>query len=378
MVCASLLARLPTGMIGLAIPLIALASELSPTTAGFAAAGYRAGQAITTPLWGRIADRAPLHLLLRTAPIGYGLLVLIIGASGSRPLLLCVCASALGCLTLPYSAVMRAFWNRQSDIPDKVVANAFESFMSEAVLLGGRSLMVLTALVLPIRITVFGQAVTAVAGALMLSATSRVRVDHPAERHHHDSSTSIASERRLLAHLLLTFMVFAAALGGFALMLVVLLSAQPNGNAWAAAAVTAWGFGSLLGIGPLTRILSGPGGGATAGAVVMMGCAFAATCVVPMSAATMLISAFVSGLPVAAVLTCLYGVLAAASPSGRQNELFAWAMTAILIGDAGGTAALGLVLGHFHSGAGAAPTALLTILAAVAVATIPKPAMWSP
>ncbi|WP_069166191.1 MFS transporter [Nocardia altamirensis] len=342
----SLVARLPTGMIGLSIPLIGLAAESSPTVAGAALAVYRIAQAATTPLWGRAADRVPLRVLLRTAPIGFGVFVALLASCAAQPALLISAAMILGCLTLPYSAFLRTLWNRQYDEPDKLLsANAFESFMTEAVLLGGRALLALAALAFPLHAIVAGQAFLSIVGGVALSVTARVRADRPMPPQIDGGTRAPRPSTPAVAPLFAAFTLFAAALGAVALSLVVVMHARPHGAVLGSIAVALWGLGSLAGLEPLTRLsirrfrFPGPLMMAVTAVIVWLLAILAAA-----HWPVVLWLAFAAGTPIAVAISALYGSLESVTPHNRQAEFFSWAMTAILAGDAAGTVVAGAVL----------------------------------
>ncbi len=87
---------------------------MSPSFGVAVFAAYKIVQAATSPLWGRISDGVPMGMLLSVVCFSYGavsigLAVLPLGAEG-----LLVGAAILGSVTLPFTAVMRVFWNRVS------------------------------------------------------------------------------------------------------------------------------------------------------------------------------------------------------------------------------------------------------------------------
>jgi MFS family permease len=106
-------ARLPQGMLGITLLLVA-AEHASMATAGLAVAAYTLGQAITGPLRGRLADRYGLGPVCAALGRGYtiallGLLAcsLARGPAGS----LIATAAAAGLIVPPLSPGMRSLWS---------------------------------------------------------------------------------------------------------------------------------------------------------------------------------------------------------------------------------------------------------------------------
>jgi len=122
---ADLCARLPQGMMSLAVLLVA-ADHSSMRIAGFALAGSTLGLAITAPLRGRFADRSGVHRAVALCCAGYlaawaGLLA--VSASRGPAALLVVLATAAGCCTPPLSPAMRSLWSVQA--PGWLLPTAF-------------------------------------------------------------------------------------------------------------------------------------------------------------------------------------------------------------------------------------------------------------
>jgi MFS family permease len=83
---ADVCARLPQGMVGLTLLLVA-AQQASMTVAGLVVAGYTLGQAATGPLRGRLADRRGLVPVATVCAAGYALALaaLLAGTQAAAP-----------------------------------------------------------------------------------------------------------------------------------------------------------------------------------------------------------------------------------------------------------------------------------------------------
>jgi MFS family permease len=122
---ADLCARLPQGMTGITLLLVA-AVHASMTTAGLVVAGYTLGQAVTGPLRGRLADRHGLARVCAACGGGYALalLGLLAGSLARGPAwLLITAAAAAGLMVPPLSPGMRSLWSLHA--PDGLRQAAF-------------------------------------------------------------------------------------------------------------------------------------------------------------------------------------------------------------------------------------------------------------
>jgi len=122
---ADLCARLPQGMMSLAV-LLVVADHSSMRIAGFALAGSTLGLALTAPLRGRFADRAGVYRAVVLCCGGYlaawaGLLA--VSASRGPAAVLVVLATAAGCCTPPLSPAMRSLWSVHA--PERLMSTAF-------------------------------------------------------------------------------------------------------------------------------------------------------------------------------------------------------------------------------------------------------------
>jgi MFS family permease len=356
----SVLARMPTGMAALTIPLLALGTGHGVLTAGLGVAGYRAGQGLAGPAWARITDRAGLSRALAGGAVAFAVAttaLLWVPGPGFA-----FVAAVAGLATLPFGGLMRAFWTRQHDLTElQAEANAFESFLTEAVLLTARVLVAVLALALGIRWIVAVQALMALGGGLALAATRRIRVDHRRERRIFPAGPKPLNPiRRELLALLLT----AASLGGFAFSLVVRLAQVEHGETWTALSIAAWGLGSLAGISMLnTRVARHPRRSAVR---LLAAMAVVQLASLPAHAPWLVMSgAFAAGLPIAAAVSALYHLLGQLSDPLRHNTVFAWATTMTLVGDSSGSAAASVAASLVGR-----PSATLPIAAALAALAV--------
>ncbi|MGH2732234.1 MAG: MFS transporter [Actinomycetota bacterium] len=121
-VTASVIGRLPIGMLSLALVLHMRAATGSYVVAGAAAAGYALGSGAGSPLLGRLADRLGQRpVLLATAAGGaLPLVVLVAAPQPVEPTISVSLATLAGMLTPPLTACIRALW-------PKLVRSAWEA-----------------------------------------------------------------------------------------------------------------------------------------------------------------------------------------------------------------------------------------------------------
>ncbi len=115
-IAASALGRLPIGIAGLAILLLAQETTESFGSGGVVAASYVAGLAATAPLIGRLIDRYGPRLMLLCCALAFpfALAALVAALSSKAPLwLAALLAAAAGTFFPPITVCMRTFFKRR-------------------------------------------------------------------------------------------------------------------------------------------------------------------------------------------------------------------------------------------------------------------------
>lgn len=361
----SLLARMPTGIISIALPLFVLSREMSPSFAAAVFAAYKIVQAATSPLWGRISDGVPMGMLLRVVCFSYGavsigLAVLPLGAVG-----LLVGAAILGSVTLPFTAVMRVFWNRVLCAEEhRQAANAFESSMSEGVLLVGRVVVAVTALWVPLWVIVLAQGVVATGAGVALSFTKLVRPAVP---------VGGACGRRGVdvffgaLWLYVSLLLISGSLGAFSFALIVLFADSDGGPTATALCVGLWGLGSFVGLAFLRLDVVARSGSHRGLYALLVAMAVFQAAVMIDDGVVVFVVSLLAGLPISAVITGAYDLLTEVVPEGSQGEYFAWATTMIFVGDAVGAAVCGVVADRIGFAAGPVLASACAVAAVVAI-----------
>lgn len=350
----SFIARIPLGAMGLVLPLLALSLDMSASVAAGSLGLCRLSQAIAGPMWGRLVDRTSMTAVLTIAGSGLAGLVATLGLIALTPWSILALSGLIGALTLPLNAMMRALWQRSLPSSDaRASANVFESTMTEVVLLTSRLVVAVCALVLPIRLTVLGQALMIAVGTAGIALSGLVRADHPTPYSDRGSRRRGITVLRPLA----VFFFLSASLGAFAF--VLLLAARAAATAGAPLAIASWGAGSIVGLAVLRldRLASARhihGATLLTGA---MGLVQLAVSLPDAHVGQLMAVGFVCGLPIAAVVNEIYAELDELIDAARRAEYFAWATTMLFVGDAFGTMVAGGVIDAGASMVGAASVA---------------------
>ena len=170
-IVASFLGRLPIGITGLAVLMLAQSATGSFARGGIVAACYTVGLAALAPALGRVIDRyGPRHLLLACAfafPAALGALIAALQAAA--PLwVACALAAAAGVCFPPITVCMRTFLKqRLKDDALLAAAYSLESVLIETIFLVGPLLVAFfVALVSPAAAVLFAAA-CGFAGTLM-------------------------------------------------------------------------------------------------------------------------------------------------------------------------------------------------------------------
>ncbi|MDX6437807.1 MAG: hypothetical protein QOF45_390 [Gaiellaceae bacterium] len=347
LVLSGLLARLPMGMIGLALLLLVRENGGSYAAAGAVSGAYFVATAIGAPIAGRLVDRrGQTRILLPRALIFPALMLAVCGlALVDAPLpAIAVCAAAAGALMPPVGASLRALWPRMfADADLRSAAYALEASLQEIIFVAGPLLVaLLTAAVSP----VLALAVAAAAGGVgttLIALADPVRAWRPEERH--AGSILGALESRGL----MTIISLSVCLGlGFGATEVG-FPAFAEGHG-----------GAELGSIPLALFAGGSlVGGLMAGALVTVSpvrlLRFAALLLVlgialPLlgwSLPSMAVLAFFAGVPIAPVVMAAYGLIDAVAKRGTAAEAFAWVTTAVFVGFSAGMALGGTLIDAF-------------------------------
>lgn len=365
LVLSGLLARLPIGMVPLALLLLVRESGGSYAAAGLVSGAYFVAAGIGAPVAGRLLDRrGHARVLLPRAVIFPGLLAGVCALALADVPLWAVgaCAAAAGALLPPVGSSLRSLWPRLfGDAELRAAAYALEASLQEIFFVVGPLLVaLLTAAASPVAAIAVAAAAGGV-GTAVVALTEPVRAWRPEEERHSSLLGALDSPG------VRTIVLLAGCLGlGFGGTEVGMPAfAEDHGGAeLGSIPLACFAAGSLVGGLVAGALLTG-----SALRLLRLGTALLAVgLALPLlgwSLSSMAVLAFVAGLPIAPAVMAAYGLIDAVARRGTAAEAFAWISTAVSIGVAAGTAVGGaLVDAHgvraaFGLGIGAACLAAL-------------------
>jgi MFS family permease len=362
---ADVCARLPQGMVSIALLLVA-AQHASMTVAGLVVAGYTLGQAVTGPLRGRLADRRGLVPVATACTIGYAaaLLALLASALSRGPAGLVIGTAVLaGLLNPPLSPGLRSLWSAQAGARLKQTAFALDAAVFDLAYITGPVLASALATGLA-PAAALGLLLALSAAAVITIARSAAGPPHPPQPARGPRPQLSPLRSRSLRELLLTAALANAALSATEVALTAYV--RHHHALWASGPLLAEvSLGSIAGsllLGArgsagqaaqpyrrLPRLLAGYTGG--------LALLTAAGLYPPLLG----VAAPLAGLCVGSTLATLFGAAAGAAPHGRGTETQAWINSIMNGGAAGGAALAG-----FASGQPILALALATAAAAAA------------
>ncbi len=348
LVLCGLVARLPIGMVPLALLLLVRESGGSYAAAGGVSGAYFVATGIGAPIAGRLVDRrGQTRILLPRAVLFPALLggVCVLALLDAPLALVAVCAAAAGGLLPPVGSSLRALWPRLFQGAElRAAAYALEASLQEIFFVVGPLLVALLTLAAS---PILALAVAAVAGGLGTAAVALaepVRAWRPEEERH-----ALSVLGALESPGVRTIILLAGCLGlGF------------GGTEVGMPAFAEGHGGAELGSVPLALFAGGSlVGGLIAGsiatghplrllristALLVVGLALP---LFAWSVPAMSLLAFVAGLPIAPAVMSAYGLIDAVARRGTAAEAFAWISTAVSIGVAAGTAVGGALVDAF-------------------------------
>lgn len=344
---AAALARIPIGIVGLALVLFVREQTGSYARAGAVAAAYALGSALAQPYAGRLVDRlgARQVLLPMTAVNSVALLGLVAAGYAGLPLAALVTLGAVGgCAMPPVSSVVRTLFPALLADRAELLSTAFalDAVIVELVFVTGPVLVAaLTALLFPAAALVLA-CVLSVCGTLAFTAQPPSRAREPSG---HPAAGGLFGALRApgLMTLVLGVLPLGFALGATEVILPAFSEAEGS-RALAGVLLAVWSLGSALG---------GLAYGARTFALPLadrfVRCAF----FVPLSLlplavapsfAVMLVLVLPAGAVIAPTLASSNQLVGEVTPPGEQTEAYTWPLTSLILGVAVGNATAGAVV----------------------------------
>jgi MFS family permease len=371
LVLSGMLARLPAGMIGLALLLLVRENGGSYAAAGGVSGAYFVATAVGAPISGRLVDRrGQTRILLSRAVLFPTLLVGVCALALLDAPMAAVgaAAAAAGAAMPPVGASLRALWPRMFvDADVRAAAYALEASLQEVTFVVGPLLVaLLTAAVSPV-LALGMAALAGGVGTMLIALASPVRAWRPEE----GRQTSILGA--LESRGVLTLVGLSTCLGiGF------------GGTEVGFPAFAERHGGAELGSIPLALFAGGSlVGGLVAGAratlpplrllrisAVMLAAGLALP-LLAWSLPSMSVLAFVAGLAIAPVVMAAYGLVDAVAARGTAAEAFSWITTAVFAGFSAGMALGGTLIDAYGVNASFALGVVAAAVGALLVALAP-------
>lgn len=347
MTAAALLARMPLGIVGLALVLFFREETGSYATAGGVAAAFAVGSAAAAPVASRVVDRlGPLRVLLPMCAVHAAMLVLIVvlGYAGA-PTTVCVAVALVsGAAMPPISAVMRTLWpGLLGDRVDLVTtAFALDAVIVELVFISGPlTVALLTAIFAPAAALVLS-AVVALGGTVVFATRPPALAREPVPRSADATAFGVLRARGLQTIVLGT-LPLGFTLGSTEVILPAFADAEGH-RPLAGVLLAVWTIGSAAG-----GIVYGARSHQRALAdrfvfyALIMPLMLLPLALAP-SLPAMLLMVLPAGAIIAPTLAATNQLVAQVTPPGQQTEAYAWPLTALVLGVASGNAAGGAIV----------------------------------
>jgi hypothetical protein len=373
------LARLPTGMIGLAM-ILGVAASRSFALAGSVVACYSIALAVAAPVRARAVDRLGLIRVIGTTSLLQG--------AGSAVLACClllrlpiwsviVLALACGLSAPPITPAMRAFWTRRfaAEPATRAVASSLESIIVDVSFVSGPGLVSIAVLAGPAPLALLAvgvlRATTGFALTSLPSFRAMVAATEPigptgAVRRDRRSPLRTGALLGLLPVALLAFGSISAIEVGVSSL------AQSQGHRAAAGALIAiLSVGGILGgllRGQMARRSARPTPGQLVVALAILTLAWAAPIAVP-ALAPLAVVLLLAGVVMNPMISLHYDLLGDRVSGAHRTEAFGWMTSANAVGAALGAGIAGVLSAAGPVGGFAAASAMTALAALTAVLT---------
>ena len=351
-IVASVIGRLPIGILGLAILLATQAATGSFGHAGAVAACYLAGLAVMAPVLGRAIDRTgPARILLFCAAIFPTTLVILVTALrlNAPPWTAFVLASLAGASFPPITVCLRTFL-RQRLVEEAQLATAYslESVLIEIIFIIGPMLVALFVAYLSASTAVLFAAACGFAGTLLFRRSPVLA--HWRIEHRHAASLIGPLAVRGFLPLLVVILAYSGAFGLLEIG-VTAFASEAGRPALAGLILGLMSVGSALGgLAYGSRSWHLPLPQQFALMLLLMGAGIATLSLIG-NAALFLTLGIVAGVVMAPALIIQSMLVAKKAPPQYATEAFTWSTSCLLTGVGLGLAAGGLILEHASSAA---------------------------
>lgn len=356
MTASQLFARLPLGMLNLAILLHVQSKTGSYALAGAAVACVSVGEAVAMPVTARLAGRGMTATLV-VAALANGAAMLALAFAGPTQALLLALGVVTGASVPPLMPVVRALYPQLVSRDGVRALFAFDTTAQELIWVVGPLATTFLASMLSTAIPLIASAMITVVGTgwFLLSA----RHLRPASRKGASAFGRVMANRAVI----LAMVASLALVASFMALEVGIVAVFGRTGLTAGLAIAVASVGSLIGGLVFGHRRFGLAGLVTALATVAIGTGvFGAVD----NRAWEFAALFVSGLGFAPAMSALYLMVSREIADHSATEAFGWLNSAALVGGAVGTAVAG-VAADAHGGTG--PIVVSTVLAVIAAAT---------
>lgn len=353
MTASQLFARLPLGMLNLAILLHVQAISGSYAQAGAVVAGVSIGEAVAMPVTARLAGRAMVTTLV-VAALANGVAMLALAFAGASMALLMVLGVLIGATVPPLMPVVRALYPQLVTRDAVRVLFALDTTAQELIWVIGPVAATFLASTLSTAIPlVVSAAITVVGTGWFLLSAKHLRL--PVTTRASGFGQVMANRAVILA--MVASLTMVASYMALEVGVVALLGRT---GITAGLAIAVASVGSVIGGLAFGHRRFGLAGLVAALSTVALGTAVFG---VIDSLALQLCALFVSGLGFAPAMSALYIMVSAEIADHAATEAFGWLNSAALVGGAAGTASAG-VAADAHGAGG--PIVVAVVLAVVA------------
>jgi MFS family permease len=348
---AATVARLPIGIHGLAIVLFLRAETGSYAVAGAVAAAFSLGAGGSGPVQGRAIDRlgqrrviVPMICVHAAALLG----LLGLGRSGAPAAVLVVSGLVAGAALPPLSSIMRTLWPQLLGDRGGLIATAFalDSVLVElSFVLGPLLTALVTALVSP-------QLAIVVALALGLAGTLSFAAQRPSREwvpSHDGTRHGVLGALRSpgMRTLILAVVPFGFCFGAMEVTLPAF--AEDHGSrTLAGVLLSAWSLASAAGgltFGARRPVSTVPLATTFVRLALVLPLAYLPLAAAP-SMVVMALLLLPAGACIAPLLSAGNLLVTDVAPAGMATEAYAWPITSLVLGIAGGNAAAGAIVEH--------------------------------
>jgi hypothetical protein len=342
----SLLARLPKGMVPLAIVLLLRQATGSYAIAGVTAALVAVGDAVSTPAQGRLVDRLGRSwVLIPTAAVHVAAVaaVLILAHNGAPTGAMAGCACVAGIGMPPVSGSIKAVWPTLAGQGRLPAAYALESLLQQVVFLSGPLLVAALIAASGPAAALGCSAVLVGAGAVsFVAATAGVVTRETRGNQRKHGAWSVPAVRILTFSTALQSLTFGALPVGLAA--VTAAAGLPGLAGILLATLTIGGvmgtFGPVIAAGKRRYVRLSAGFSAALMPVAALSIEPSAGALIAIGAALTVAGLFVT--PIAATS---YGLTEKATTPAHRTEAFTWLSTGQAAGNAAGAAMAGILAG---------------------------------